>query len=321
MTLPLPTLCFAHAAYQLAEEFGTRARDAQVLVARTLDELAAAIDRAEVLCVSGLWRPELLARAPRLRMIQATSVGVDQFDLAALRARGVRLCNARGLNAEAVAEHGIALMLSVARHLTPARDRQRQGQWRPMIADRGRRERELRGATVLIVGLGAIGGRLAALAQAFGMRVIGVRRDTARGGLAGVDRLVATDALHEVLPEADFVCLTCPLTAATERLIDGRALAAMKPDAWVVNLARGRVVDEAALIGALERGAIGGAALDCTEQEPLPSASPLWRMDNVVITPHSAGETRDFEARIIDQLLANLDNEAAGRPLVNEVTA
>jgi D-2-hydroxyacid dehydrogenase (NADP+) len=148
-----------------------------------------------------------------------------------------------------------------------------------------------------------------------------VRRDNTRNDAAGVDRVVATAALHQVLPEADFVCLACPLTPATERLIDARALAAMKRGAWLVNVARGRVVDEPALIAALERGQIAGAALDCAEQEPLPASSPLWAMENVLITPHSAGETRAFEARIIDQLLANLDHEAAGRALINQVGA
>lgn len=315
------TICFAHAAYQLAEEFSARGREARVLVARSADELAAVIADAEVLCVSGLWQSQLLEHAPRLRLIQATSVGVDQFDLPALRARGIRLCNARGLNADAVAEHGMALMLSTARHLAAARDRQARRQWRGMIAERSLRERELRGSTLVVVGLGAIGSRLGVLASAFGMRVIGVRRDSARRDAVGVDRIVATEALHQVLPEADFVCLACPLTPATERLIDARALAAMKPSAWLVNVARGRVVDEAALVAALEHGAIAGAALDCAEHEPLPGASPLWAMDNVLVTPHSAGETRDFEARIIDQLLANLDHAAAGRALINEVGA
>jgi phosphoglycerate dehydrogenase-like enzyme len=138
------------------------------------------------------------------------------------------------------------------------------------------------------------------------MHVIATRRDPSRGGGAA-DEVVGDDGLLGLLPRADFVALTCPLTPGTENLIDARALAAMKPSAYLVNVARGRVVDEPALIEALGRQRIAGAALDCVWQEPLPATSPLWALPNVLITPHTAGETRRYEDGVIDLLLDNLE--------------
>ena len=138
------------------------------------------------------------------------------------------------------------------------------------------------------------------------MRVIATKRDVASGAGAA-DAVFADAALAEHLGEADFVALTCPLTPQTEGLINAKALAAMKPSAYLINVARGRVVDEAALIKALGEGRIAGAGLDCTVEEPLPNASPLWDMSNVLITPHTAGETRKYEDNVIDLLLENLD--------------
>ena len=137
------------------------------------------------------------------------------------------------------------------------------------------------------------------------MRVIGIKRDPSRGAGAA-DKLVGPDGLLGVLPEADFVALTCPLTPQTENLIDAKALAAMKPSAYLVNVARGRVVNEPALAEALQAGRIAGAALDCVWEEPLPATSALWSVPNVLITPHTAGETRRYEDNVIDLLLENL---------------
>jgi D-2-hydroxyacid dehydrogenase (NADP+) len=234
-----------------------------------------------------------------------------------LRERDIKLASAQGGNEVAVAEHAIALMLALTRHLHFARDHQSARHWRPMIADRLRREDELDGKTLLIVGLGRIGQRLARLAGAFGMTVIGVKRDPR--SVPGVERLATPAQLLDTLPEADFVALTCPLTPETEGLIGASALAAMKPGAYLVNVARGRVVDEPALIDALHRGAVAGAALDCVHEEPLPESSELWRFPNVLVTPHSAGETRRYETRIVDLLLENIARLEAGSPLLNEV--
>ena len=163
-----------------------------------------------------------------------------------------------------------------------------------MIGDLTRREDELSGKTLLIVGLGQIGGRLAQLAKAFDMRVIGIRRDPCAGA-GHADAVHAMSELNALLPKADFVALTCPLTTETERLIYADALGRMKPSAYLLNAARGRVVDEPALVDALARRQIRGAALDVMVEEPLPAASPLWAMEHVLITPHTAGETCRYE--------------------------
>jgi phosphoglycerate dehydrogenase-like enzyme len=301
-----PTLCFAHAAYRLGDRFALRATGLDWFEVRTLDDLKARIGEIDVLVVSGLWRNELVAAAPRLEFIQSVSAGTDQYSRDALRAAGIRLASAQGVNERAVAEHAIALILAIARHLPQARDNQAAKKWRGAIGDLALREDELGGKTLAIVGMGRIGSRLATLAKAFDMRVIGVKQDPSKG--AGVaDELVATDRLLEVLPQADFVALTCPLTPQTENLIDAKALAAMKPSAHLINVARGKVVDEAALIEALDAKRIAGAALDCAREEPLPATSRLWSMSNVFITPHVAGETRRYEDNVIDVLMENLD--------------
>jgi len=300
------TICFAHVAYRLGDRFVLRKAGLRHVEVRTRDELEARIADAHVLVVSGLWRDELIERAPKLRFIQSIGAGVDQFDRDALRARGVRLASAQGVNERAVAEHAMALILALMRHLPAARDDQRRRHWRGMISDPARREDELGGKTLLIVGLGRIGSRLAGLARAFGMQVIGAKRDPATGA-AAADQVVAQDRLADVLPQADIVALTCPLTPQTEKLIGESALRLMKPSAYLVNVARGRVVDEPALIAALEAGRIAGAALDCTIEEPLPPSSPLWGLDNVLITPHTAGETRRYEDNVIDVLTENLE--------------
>jgi phosphoglycerate dehydrogenase-like enzyme len=300
------TICFAHVAYQLEARFALRGTGIASFEVRDRDELDRRVGDADVLVISGLWRNELLERAGRLRFIQSIGAGTDQFPRPQLEARGIRLASASGVNARAVAEHAMALILALARRLAEARDNQRSRVWRGMIGDLGQREDELAGKTLLIVGLGAIGGRLARLAKAFDMKVIGVRRDAAAGP-AGADRVVATAQLPEILPSADFIVLACPLTPETEKLIDAGALARMPSGAYLVNIARGRCIDEPALVAALRSGQIAGAAIDVAVEEPLPSSSPLWDMPNVLVTPHTAGETRRYEDNVIDILLDNLD--------------
>lgn len=299
------TICFAHVAYQLAARFALRRSGIAHFEVRTAKELRRRIGEADVLVVSGLWQNELLDRAGRLRFIQSIGAGTDQFPREALRGRGIRLASASGVNARAVAEHAMALILAMARRLPEARDNQARHVWRGMIGDLAQREDELGGKTLIVVGLGAIGGRLAQLAKAFDMRVVALRRNP-QSGAGAADRVLGIGGLGEALPEADFVALACPLTPETENLIDAAALARMKPGAFVVNVARGRVVDEAALIAALQAGRIAGAALDVTIKEPLPSSSPLWDMPNVLLTPHTAGETRRYEDNVIDILMDNL---------------
>jgi len=298
-------ICFAHVAYRMGERFELRNTGMQSFEVRSLDELVSRIGEADVLLVSGLWRNEMIAKAPRLAFIQSISAGLDQYSRDDLRAAGIRLASAQGANERAVAEHAIALILALARQLPQGRDNQTALKWRGMISDIAQREDELGGKTLVIVGMGRIGSRLATLAKAFDMRVIGVKRDPSKGQGAA-DAVVAQARLLDVLPDADFVALTCPLTPETEKLIDARALAAMKRSAYLVNVARGRVVDEPALIKALADGTIAGAAVDCAWEEPLPATAPLWTAKNIMITPHTAGETRRYEDNVLDLLMENL---------------
>jgi D-2-hydroxyacid dehydrogenase (NADP+) len=305
------TVGFAHVAYRAADEFAARRTGVAHFEVRTLEELERRAREADVLAVSGLWRNALLASAPKLRFVQSFSAGTDQYDKALFARRGVRLANAQGVNERAVAEHAIALILSLTRQLHKARDNQRERRWRGMIGDRALREQELGGKTLAVVGLGRIGLRLARLARAFEMRVIGVRR-TARPTPDAADEVVAGGGLMGALAEADVVALTCPLTPETEGLIGAAALEALKPGALLINVARGKVVDEAALLAALADGRVGAAALDCFHDEPLRPDSPFWALPNVLITPHSAGETGRYEKNVVDILIDNIERLLRG---------
>ena len=300
------TVCFAHVAYQLQERFLARKTELNSFAVRAGDEFERRVGEADVVVVSGMWKNDLLERAAKLRFIQSIGAGTDQFDRAKLQARGIRLASAQGVNANAVSEHAIALVLAIERRLPEARDNQRKHVWRGMISDLTQREDELGGKTLLVVGLGGIGGRLARLAKAFGMRVIGIKRDLSRGTEA-VDSVHGLGELKALLPQADYVALTCPLTKETENLIDGDAFQRMKKSACLINVARGRCVDEQALVKSLQDGTIAAAAIDVTVDEPLPDASPLWDLPNVLITPHTAGETRRYEENVLDILEDNLD--------------
>jgi phosphoglycerate dehydrogenase-like enzyme len=313
------TICFAHVAYRMADRFAARNTGIRHFQVTSLEELTVRIGDADVLSISGLWRNNLIARAPKLKFIQSISSGTDQYSREALKAAGVRLASAQGVNARAVAEHAMSLILAMTRQLHVARDNQHEKHWRGMISDLSKREDELGGKTLLVVGLGRIGSHLAMLAKAFGMRVIGTKRDPGTGG-TNADDVFSQGRLGEVLPLADFVAITSALTPQTEGLINAQALARMKPSAFLINVARGKIVDEPALIAALREGRLAGAGLDCTVEEPLAATSELWSMPNVLITPHTAGETRRYEDNVIDLLQGNLDRLWRGETeLVNGI--
>jgi phosphoglycerate dehydrogenase-like enzyme len=299
-------ILFAHVAYQLAPRFDLRKTGIKHTQAWTKDELAGKIGDADVLVVSGLWNSDLLPKAKKLRFIQSIGAGTDQFPRDQLAAQKIRLASASGVNRRAVSEHVMSLILALSRRLPEARDNQAKKVWRGMIGDLSQREDELGGKTLVIIGLGGIGGRLAELAKAFDLKVIGVRSDPSKGKGAA-DAVHGMGDLKTLLPQADFVALTCPLTRQTENIIDAAAFAAMKPSAFLVNGARGKCVSESALIDALKTKKIAGAAIDVTIEEPLPAGSPLWTTDNLFITPHTAGETRRYEDNVIDILMDNLD--------------
>lgn len=313
------TICFAHAAYQMKACFDTLNTGIANFELRERDALDRRINEADVLVVSGMWHNGLIELGKKLRFIQSIGSGTDQFDKPALTARGIRLASAAGVNARAVSEHAMSLILAMARRLPEARDNQARQFWRGMIGDLTQREDELTGKTLLIIGLGRIGGRLAQLAKAFDMNVVGFRRDPAAGGGAA-DSVHTLAELHRFLPRADFVALTCPLVPETRGVIDAKALGLMQRSTFLVNVGRGPCVVESALIEALQTGRIAGAALDCTDPEPPEESSPLWSMPNVFITPHTGGETRKYEANVIEILMENLERLWRGETaLLNQV--
>ncbi len=300
------TICFAHAAYRMKDRFELRKTAIKNFEVRVYDDLQKRVGEADVVVVSGMWKNELIAGAGKLKFIQSISSGMDQYSKEQLAAKGVRLASAAGVNARAVAEHALALILAVARRLPEARDNQHKKMWRGMLGDLSQREDELGGKTLLIVGMGRIGSHLAKLAKAFDMKVLGIRRDPAQGA-NGADSIHGMAELVKLVPQADVVALTCALTPETTGLMSAAAFAAMKSSAVFVNVARGKVADEAALIKTLQANRIWAAAIDVTADEPLPAGSPLWSMPNVFITPHTAGETRAYEDNVLDILLENLD--------------
>lgn len=313
---PLPPkdklqILFAHGAYQMADRFAARGTGIAHREVKSYDEAAAAIAEAHVVSISMMWKNDLVARAPKLAFVQSISAGTDQYDKALFAASGIRLASGVGVNANAVAEHAIGMLLAIKRQIHTGRDNQNRAAWRPMISEIAAREDEIEGKTMLIVGMGRIGSRLARFAKAFDMTVIGVRRDLAAGA-AGADEIHALADFPKLVPRADVIALTCPLTPETENLIDAAAFARMKPTATLVNVARGKVVDEAALIAALGQKRIAAAAVDVMREEPLPAASPLWAMPNVLITPHTAGETQRYEDNVVDLLIENLDRQWRG---------
>ena len=310
---------FAHVAYQFAELFTARGSGMKFAIARSPAEMEAKIGSADIVVVSGMWKNELVDKAPKLKFIQSISAGTDQYSREILKAKGIRLASAHGVNANAVAEHAISLILSLSRQLHFLRDAQAEKRWRPMQGDLGIREDEIEGKTLLVVGLGRIGDRLAQFGKAFGMKVIATRRNPS-GGKGAADAVYANAELAKLIPQADFIALTCPLTPETEKLIGAAQIAAMKPTAFLVNVARGKVVDEPALIAALQNRKIAGAGIDVTIEEPLPASSPLWSMPHVIVTPHSAGETKRYEDRVIDLLIENVDRLGRGETtLVNGI--
>jgi len=313
------TIGICHPAYRIADTLSERLPEARVFQTSAPEEIRPQMCDVDILVISGAWRDDLLDNATRLRWIQSIGVGINQFPLTELERRKIRLTNAAGVNSNAVSEHAMALVLSLTRRLGEARDNQQRCFWRPMIGDPQEREFELRGKTMGIVGLGGIGERLASLSKAFGMTVVGTKRDpTTYRGIA--DEVLPPESLGTLLERSQVVVLACPLTAETEKLIGAVELSRLGPEGYLVNVARGGVVDEAALVDALAESRIAGAALDVTVEEPLSVASPLWGMPNVVITPHAGGETADYEAALTDIIVENVARLAGDELLKNEIT-
>jgi len=313
------TIGICHPAYQIEPWLCEGLPSARIFQESTPENLGPRMAEVDILVISGAWKDYLLNDATRLQWIQSISVGINQFPLTELKGRQIRLTNAAGVNANAVSEHAMALVLSLTRRLGEARDHQQRRFWRPMIADTQQREFELKGKTLGIVGLGAIGNRLAALAKAFGMMVIGTKRDP-RVYHGPADEVLPAGKVDTLFDRSQIVVLACPLTADTENLVGCDQLQRLGPQGYLINVARGAVVDETALVDSLMESHIAGAALDVTVEEPLPEGSPLWGMPNVVITPHTGGETAGYEAALTALILENLGRLERKEPLRNEIT-
>ena len=312
------TIGICHPAYQIEPVIKECLPEARVFHEFTTSSLEPHMPEVDVLVISGAWHETLLKSAERLKWIQSIGVGFNQFPLEELKRREIRLTNAAGVNTNAVSEHAIALILAFARRLPEARDNQHLKFWRPMISDPGAREDELGGKTLGIVGLGTIGDRLATFGKAFGMRVIGTKGNPATyQGVA--DEVLPAERMDELLDVADFVVLCCPLKPETTNLIGAAELKRMRRSAYVINVARGPVVVESELITALRTGEIAGAALDVAISEPLGPDSPLWDMPNVLLTPHTGGETSLYEKRLVDIIVENVRRWESGEPFIHQV--
>lgn len=285
----------------------------------------------------------LLARAPRLAWVHSASAGVERVLTPAGLQRGLVVTNARGVFSQPIAEYVLMMILAVSRRLPQLLELQRERTWQPLEGA------ELRDVTVGIVGLGSIGRAVADLAGAFGSRVVAIRRraetgdpneaaagtsrsaaqsdaaanTTAEAAGAGrspsIERVSGPDGLPELLAESDFIVLAAPLTPETEGMIDEAALAQVKPGAWLVNVARGRLVDERALLRALREGPLGGAVLDTFREEPLMPGSPFYDLSNVIVTPHTSWSSGRVLDRSVELFCDNLRRYAAGEPLLNVV--
>ena len=272
----------------------------------------------------------ILARAPRLSWVHSATSGVERALTASSLERGLVVTNARGVFSRPIAEYVVMMILAVSRRLPQLLELQRERTWQPLEGA------ELRDVTVGIVGLGSIGRAVGALATAFGCRVVAVRRrggegttvapaegdgasDSALPGEVMLDRVGGPETLPDLLAESDFIVLAAPLTPDTENMINEETLRLVKPGAWLINVARGRLVDERALLRALRDGPLGGAVLDAFRDEPLPPMSSFYDLPNVIVTPHTAWSSGRVLDRSIELFCDNLGRFARGEPLLNVV--
>jgi phosphoglycerate dehydrogenase-like enzyme len=314
-----PTVLLAHTIAatswadptELRDELATRAPNADVRVAWTPPESHELIPDAEVVVTSFL-PSDLLAAAESLEWVQALSAGVDFYDQETLEERGVVLTSAAGVHAEPIAEQVLGYLLAFERNLHTGIRQQSRTVWQRYGGG------EIRGKTLGIVGLGSIGSRVAEYGQAFGMTVIGTKRDPSTAPEAA-DEVYGPDDLYEVLPRSDYLVVACPLTEETRQLLGPAELGALPGDAVLVNVARGEIVREDALVHSLQQGRLGGAALDVFEEEPHPAESPLWDLSNVIVTPHMAGSTPHRAGRIADVFERNYEAYTGGESFDNRV--
>lgn len=311
------TFPFTPASQQALKE----AAATESVVVTTSDELSAYLPEAEILCSNTIptnWH----ALALRLRWLQFPGAGVDSLRPTGLldAGSGVIVTSAAGIHAKIISEYVFGSMLMFNWNW-PQMVRLQDGHvWARSAIWYNLGGRELEGQTLGIVGLGHIGRRIAQLGRAFDMRVLGTRRSIHAQGDQDphVDQILPPEQLHELLRQSDYVVISVPLTPETEKLIGEAELRAMRHNAYLVNIARGGIIDEQALVRALREGWIAGAGLDVTEEEPLPPESPLYAMPNVILTPHIAGNSVHYETRLAVLFADNLRRYRAGQPLQNQ---
>lgn len=312
---PVKAWCIPDAQVEALRQ---RFPDIQFTNARTRDEAAAALRDADFAFTPFLL-PEWVAGAPKLRWVHSSAAAVEGLlPLAALHQRDVAVSNSRGVQAIAMAENVIGGLLVLARKFNRTLEAQAQHRWiqNELIHDW---PWLLHGKRMTIVGLGTIGIEVAKRAHALGMHVTGIRRNVQRERPDFVQRVLSPGRLHEALAGCDVLVLSAPGVEATKRIIGGREIAMLAPGAVIVNVARGQVVDEQAMIDALRDGRLAGAVLDVFEREPLDPASPLWDFPNVVITPHSSGFRASHWNDVIELFADNLERFRRGEPLQNAV--
>lgn len=276
-------------------------------------EAAEQIADADIIVTAGRLNPDIMRQASKLKWIQTLSAGVDKLPLQELAERQIILTNARGVHTIQMSEFTLSLMLQWVRRANLLHEQQQNRIWNYHI-----QVGELHGKTIGIIGAGAIGEAVARKAKAFDMKVIGLNR-SGEPQPAFDSTLSGEEGLKTLLSQSDFIVLLLPSTAKTRGFITKEHLALLQPSAFLINLARGDVIDEAALIAALQEGKLAGAALDVFEQEPLPTDSPLWTLDNVILTPHIAGASAQYTQRASSIFYHNVQAFLDGGAMMNVV--
>ncbi len=280
------------------------------------EELGSALVDADAV-ISWRLTPAELDSAPKLKWLQTVGAGIDDVVSPELIERGIIVTNNSGVHASNIAEHVLALMLAFARRLPLQIRGQIVHEWRDDLGRQG--VFELGGQMLLIAGVGDIGSALASRAKALGMKTVGIRRRTTLSAPEGFDEVYGVEQLTKQLPSADHVVSTLPLTNKTRGLFNEPTLQAMKQGSYIYNIGRGPVIDSQSLIAHLQNGHLAGAGLDVTDPEPLPTDSPLWDMENVIITSHTSGATPNYMERATGILHENIRRFIADEPMLNVV--
>jgi D-2-hydroxyacid dehydrogenase (NADP+) len=303
---------------EMPERIRARWPEMQVVHLQGYDRILDELPESDIFVGFSL-RPEQFALARKLKWLHSTAAGVGQLMYPELRKSGIEVTNASGVHRIPMAEHILGTLTALARRFPDCLRYQQQSHWAQQeLWNAPVRPRELHGQILLFIGFGAIGQEVAKIIRPLGMRVWAVTRSgRADEGLA--EQVFPAPKLDEVLPQADFVVLAAPETPETRKMIGAREFALMKPSAYFLNVSRGALVDEPALISALTKRKIAGAALDVASQEPLPPENPLWKLDNAFITPHMSAASEHLWERQTDLLMENLERWFAGDELLNRV--